>query len=676
MIVCYDSHKAPIKMVRRGSNAVLNHALILPQLQRVGRTGRRQDGHIIVLVAEGKEEDNFSKAKAAYADVQKAIVNGDQLVLYGDAERLIPDGIRPQVCEKVMPIEPYHSLPDGLLGTKRKRSDGGPRSVPAGRIEGFMTAKSLIKTSKGSASKVKATRKQAKSILDMNAVSDGESGGETDMDLDAALAARVRPSGSRGDYSSDDRPKKRRKPKKGPETSLTTDEPKPKAGFSQGIGTFSKFVSAKKLMRLEDHGHDDLSGSQQRPRESSQSPHSDPDIEIISIRNCSPSHPVTPSLQLVQKLADKPLSPLRFSSYTPPFSSSREPSLHIQREPSMEWEDGPPSPIRTEKHWLLDSDDEQRVLPIELSSRPSPGESKSLGTGSHSTHSPLSPIVLSTKTSTRVLGSLMNRIVTDMQSPPSAVIRKRSRLIDLSTTVDDMDTDESQSVRQMGARTSTRKNRQPSSSPEPLNYCSSLDLSQYHVPSQKKRAFVKGRKRSPSPILSLHLELEDSSLGSRGSPPAPTSHRGKIKTRRSSRRRDPQPFWDHQNDLVEIEASHSGDEISEGFSGSDGQHEDEYDREFIADESRLTQVDSSYDQSAIYRQGLFTQAPRASLAFHNRPVRGGVFGPADRRLNERWNGGVRVDSSPSASMNRSDDRYSIGSFVVDDEEPVSYLSDE
>jgi len=123
-----------------------------------------------------------------------------------------------------------------------------------------------------------------------------------------------------------------------------------------------------------------------------------------------------------------------------------------------------------------------------------------------------------------------------------------------------------------------------------------------------------------------------------------------------------------------LEASHSGDEISEGHSGSDGQHEDEYDRKFIADESHLTQMDSSYDQSAIYRQGLFTQAPRAELAFRGRPVRKGAFGPSDRRLNERYSG-FRVDSSPSASMNRSDDRYSIGSFVVDDEEPVSNLSD-
>ncbi len=573
-----------------------------------------------------------------------------------------------------MPIEQYHAPLDGK---KRKRSDGRPRSVPAGGIEGFMTAKALTKISKESTSKAKATPKRVKPTLDMNAVSDSGNSGESDMDLDAALTAQVRSSGSKegkSDHDSDAPPKKKRR-QKGSTQSSTASKPKPKARVTEAIGAFSQFVSTKKLTKLEDRGSDNISGCSQRRTESSQLPHSDSDIEIISTRrtpNCSLSCSVTPSppntpLQLVaQKSADRPLSPLRFPFHTA-FSSSREPSPRIQSEPSMEWEDGPPSPIHPGKHWLLDSDsdDEQQLVPVELSPPHSSGTSNYFGTGSLSTHSTLPPTVSSP---TQGLGSFMNRIVADMRPPPSATIRKRPQLIDIST-VDDIDSDASQPVRQMGARPSARGSIQPSTSPERLDHGSSLDLSYHQV--HQKRALVRGRKRSSSPIPSQH---QDPTLES-GDSPARTSRRRKTETCRSSRKKAQQPLWDHRNDLIEMEASHSGDEISEGHSGSDGQHEDEYDRKFIADESHLTQMDSSYDQSAIYRQGLFTQAPRAELAFRGRPVRKGAFGPSDRRLNERWNSGFRVDSSPSASMNRSDDRYSIGSFVVDDEEPVSNLSD-
>ena len=39
LIVCFDSHKSPIRLV-----------------QRMGRTGRKRDGKVVMLVTEGKEE--------------------------------------------------------------------------------------------------------------------------------------------------------------------------------------------------------------------------------------------------------------------------------------------------------------------------------------------------------------------------------------------------------------------------------------------------------------------------------------------------------------------------------------------------------------------------------------------------------------------------------------------
>ena len=55
-----------------------------------------------------------------------------------------------------------------------------------------------------------------------------------------------------------------------------------------------------------------------------------------------------------------------------------------------------------------------------------------------------------------------------------------------------------------------------------------------------------------------------------------------------------------------MEADLSGEDVRGGSSDSEGV-EDEYDKEFIKD-SDLSQVDTSYDQSAVYRRGLQTQA--------------------------------------------------------------------
>ncbi|KIY45345.1 P-loop containing nucleoside triphosphate hydrolase protein, partial [Fistulina hepatica ATCC 64428] len=90
LIACYDAQKTPIRM-----------------LQRLGRTGRKRAGLVHVLLAEGREEQNLDKAKATYKEVQKSIVRGEQLELYGDVERLLPDNIKPQCLEKVMDIQPY-----------------------------------------------------------------------------------------------------------------------------------------------------------------------------------------------------------------------------------------------------------------------------------------------------------------------------------------------------------------------------------------------------------------------------------------------------------------------------------------------------------------------------------------------------------------------------------------
>ncbi|EEB92655.1 hypothetical protein MPER_08804 [Moniliophthora perniciosa FA553] len=114
LIICYDAQKTPIRM-----------------LQRLGRTGRKRAGIVHVLLAEDREEQNFEKAKLQYKEVQKSIVRGDQLTFYDDVERLLPDHVRPQCVEKCMEIQEYvreptgrsKSVGNGTTGVKRKRND-------------------------------------------------------------------------------------------------------------------------------------------------------------------------------------------------------------------------------------------------------------------------------------------------------------------------------------------------------------------------------------------------------------------------------------------------------------------------------------------------------------------------------------------------------------------------
>lgn len=61
----------------------------------MGRTGRARDGKIIVLAAEGKEEGNWKSAKNTYHEVQNAIVSGRVFELFVDGERMVPQGVSP-----------------------------------------------------------------------------------------------------------------------------------------------------------------------------------------------------------------------------------------------------------------------------------------------------------------------------------------------------------------------------------------------------------------------------------------------------------------------------------------------------------------------------------------------------------------------------------------------------
>ncbi|KAF1351271.1 hypothetical protein BDV97DRAFT_398217 [Delphinella strobiligena] len=146
LIVCYDASSSPIRM-----------------LQRMGRTGRKRKGNIVLLLMRDKEEDDFEKAKDNYEKMQAMISEGTRFTFHDDkSPRIIPRGINPAVDKRVVEIPIENSQADLPEPNRRKRVPKKPPKkfhmpdnvrtgfVKAGRIddsdEGDGTARPQAKT--------------------------------------------------------------------------------------------------------------------------------------------------------------------------------------------------------------------------------------------------------------------------------------------------------------------------------------------------------------------------------------------------------------------------------------------------------------------------------------------------------------------------------------------------
>jgi ERCC4-related helicase len=127
LIICYDSKASPIRM-----------------LQRMGRTGRKREGKIIMLQMQGKEEDDANKAKDSYEKMQELIAKGTSFNFHDDmSHRIVPADIKPVVDRRVVEIPPENSQQDWLPEPKRKgRMKKPPKKfhMPDGVLTGFVTA--------------------------------------------------------------------------------------------------------------------------------------------------------------------------------------------------------------------------------------------------------------------------------------------------------------------------------------------------------------------------------------------------------------------------------------------------------------------------------------------------------------------------------------------------------
>jgi ATP-dependent DNA helicase MPH1 len=132
LIVCYDASASPIRM-----------------LQRMGRTGRKRAGNIVLLLMRGKEEESFTKAKDNYEQMQKMISSGSRFNFRHDLSvRIIPRDITPVVDKRMIEIPIENTQDPSLPEPKRRPTKGKKRPpkkfhMPDGVQTGFQKASKL-----------------------------------------------------------------------------------------------------------------------------------------------------------------------------------------------------------------------------------------------------------------------------------------------------------------------------------------------------------------------------------------------------------------------------------------------------------------------------------------------------------------------------------------------------
>ncbi|KAM0564285.1 hypothetical protein ACHAPJ_000495 [Fusarium lateritium] len=134
LIVCYDSSASPIRM-----------------LQRMGRTGRKRAGNIVLLLMRGKEEEQFAKSKDNYEKMQTLICEGSRFNFRFDlSTRIVPREFRPEVDKRHIEIPIENTQDQSLPEPKKRRVPAGKKKppkkfhMPDGVETGFQTVASML----------------------------------------------------------------------------------------------------------------------------------------------------------------------------------------------------------------------------------------------------------------------------------------------------------------------------------------------------------------------------------------------------------------------------------------------------------------------------------------------------------------------------------------------------
>ncbi|KAI0048421.1 P-loop containing nucleoside triphosphate hydrolase protein [Auriscalpium vulgare] len=655
MIVCYEAQKTPIRM-----------------LQRVGRTGRKREGYVHVLLAEGREELNWNKAQEAYSDVQQSIVRGEQLEFYADVERLLPDSVKPECVEMVMEIEEYDraatektrtAASPGKGAKKRKRNDDAGRNMPAGASTGFVTVADLLRKQGGTKKRKKdeGTKENAAFTVEDLAVAGCDD--EDDEAIEAGPLAAPRRTASTPAVPK----KKSTKAKVKRASTMVETAKKTKAKKKSKAKQPSPEPEPEKeltLSQFERQGAEDSDDMEiekglwaSPPRRSVSQPErsptpdplpspprfSSPDVPLSEqtfIDICSPSSSQSPSTRHLSSSPERPLSHLTASRSRSTVSLDKSP-VTPDRSSTASSHKNPMKKANGDLAWLLaDSDD----AGAGGSSPPRPSQ-------------PSSPRAVSVSDDIEIVRDVRHDDADDdssilvlASSPdagPSTQARKPSHLSALMPP-----------PAELPARFVNAAELVP---PEPT--CAVRPAGRIH----KRKTVTTDLDSSPlrTPPLSqrrLHRFRDPTPPNVTASPPPRRAKKLKIRDTAAAKR---------ANHWIDVEASHSGDEVSGGSSDADREEMEDSDRDFL-NEGSLTQVSPSYDQFAAYRQSLLSQAPGSSRApaFAAPPLRrGGAYraGLIDRNPRRV------VNSSSPARQDDPPDEYMFGSFVVDDDAEISYV---
>jgi superfamily II DNA/RNA helicase len=103
LIICYDSQNSAIRLI-----------------QRMGRTGRKREGRIVVLLTEGKEVNSYESSLRSKKNIYKIVQNGAKnFQLYKNNPIMIPKEVKPS-CHKIFINPPPSS--DSEQETNKKKT--------------------------------------------------------------------------------------------------------------------------------------------------------------------------------------------------------------------------------------------------------------------------------------------------------------------------------------------------------------------------------------------------------------------------------------------------------------------------------------------------------------------------------------------------------------------------
>ncbi|XP_073494679.1 Fanconi anemia group M protein-like isoform X2 [Phyllobates terribilis] len=118
LIICFDAQRSPIRLV-----------------QRMGRTGRKRQGRIVVILCQGREERTYNQSQCNKRSIYKAIMgNNTDLHLHQQSPRMVPEGINPTVHKMFITQEAFDAK-DGNA-PKERRSGVTHHST---KEDGFLT---------------------------------------------------------------------------------------------------------------------------------------------------------------------------------------------------------------------------------------------------------------------------------------------------------------------------------------------------------------------------------------------------------------------------------------------------------------------------------------------------------------------------------------------------------